>query len=399
MENIALYLHSGSLNHGCEAIVRSTAGILRDVMPQSKINLYSTDPLSDNIFLSDVVDSIHNQNTPRPNCTELKSFKRLKARFFSVFASEKADEMYFYNVYRDAPILDNDIFISVGGDVYCYGKNTSYSILNSCIRERGKLNVLWGCSVGERDLIPGNVKDIKGYDLVIPRESITFENLSKVVDKNKLLLHRDPAFSLNTQFLPLPEGFVEGNTVGINISPLISKYETRETAGMGVASVCDLIEYILEHTSSAVALIPHVMQPGNNDYEFMEKICEKYSHTGRVLIIDARSMNAEQLKGYIARCRFFVGARTHATIAAYSSLVPTLVIGYSVKSEGIARDLFGTEKGLVVPIQNMTDKSELTLAFKDLMKNEEKYRRRLCDVIPSFIGSAKSAGKELLSLV
>lgn len=40
------------------------------------------------------------------------------------------------------------------------------------------------------------------------------------------------------------------------------------------------------------------------------------------------------LKGYISRCRFLVAARTHASIAAYSTGVPALVAGYSVKARG-----------------------------------------------------------------
>ena len=63
----------------------------------------------------------------------------------------------------------------------------------------------------------------------------------------------------------------------------------------------------------------------------------------------------EELKGCISRCRFLVAARTHASIAAYSTGVPTLVAGYSVKARGIARDLFGTEDGHVLPVQAMDD--------------------------------------------
>ncbi len=392
-------MHSGSLNRGCEAIVRSTAAILRNVMPENKICLFTDDFDTDIKLLRDVFDTISGQLASNTYGKKLNFSEALKFRFYSVFSREKADELYFYRFFENTAILDSDFYISVGGDVYCYGKSERYSALNRRIRERGKPTVLWGCSVGESDLNPGKIKDLKGYDLIIPRESITLETLSNFVDVNKLHLHRDPAFSLNAQFLPLPDGFIEGNTVGINISPLISKYETDKTRGIGVASICDLIEYIIESTDSAIALIPHVMQPENDDYELMSTICEKYRDTGRVILIDARKMNAEQIKGYIARCRLFVGARTHATIAAYSSLVPTLVIGYSVKSQGIARDLFGTEDGLVVPIQNITDKSELTLAFKDLMKNEDKYREKLNEVIPSFIDSAISTGEELLPLI
>ena len=46
--------------------------------------------------------------------------------------------------------------------------------------------------------------------------------------------------------------------------------------------------------------------------------------------------NCMVIKGYISRCELFIGARTHATIAAYSTGVPTLVLGYSVKARGIA---------------------------------------------------------------
>lgn len=37
----------------------------------------------------------------------------------------------------------------------------------------------------------------------------------------------------------------------------------------------------------------------------------------------------------------FAGARTHSTIAALSSGVPTLSFAYSIKATGINRDLFG----------------------------------------------------------
>ena len=79
-------------------------------------------------------------------------------------------------------------------------------------------------------------------------------------------------------------------------------------------------------------------------------------------------MPAEKLKGYISKCSFFVGARTHSTIAAYSSNIPTLVIGYSVKSKGIAKDLFGTYKGYVLPVQKLASENSLVDAYMRIMK-------------------------------
>lgn len=61
----------------------------------------------------------------------------------------------------------------------------------------------------------------------------------------------------------------------------------------------------------------------------LKKLKDQFNDS-RISIID-KEYNCEQLKYIISRCRFFVGARTHATIAAYSSEIPTLVLGYSIK--------------------------------------------------------------------
>ena len=94
--------------------------------------------------------------------------------------------------------------------------------------------------------------------------------------------------------------------------------------------------------------------------------------------------NCEVLKGYISRCRFFIGARTHATIAAYSSFVPTLVLGYSVKSKGIAKDLFGSYENYVVPVQSLMNDLDMVHSFEWLMGNETNIKERLIETMPEY---------------
>ena len=106
--------------------------------------------------------------------------------------------------------------------------------------------------------------------------------------------------------------------------------------------------------------------------------------------------NCCELKGYIARCRFFVGARTHATIAAYSTCVPTLVVGYSVKSRGIAQDLFGTEEGYVLPVQGLGSVDDLKLSFQGMLEKETQEKSKLVEVIPTYKKLAASAANYLL---
>lgn len=96
--------------------------------------------------------------------------------------------------------------------------------------------------------------------------------------------------------------------------------------------------------------------------------------------------------------KFFVGARTHATIAAYSSKVPTMVLGYSVKSKGIAKDIFGEEK-LVLGITEISDSQKLIAKFDEMMQEEEHLKMVLQNKIPYLQLMAKKSGQYLAEMV
>ena len=59
-----------------------------------------------------------------------------------------------------------------------------------------------------------------------------------------------------------------------------------------------------------------------------------------------------------------------------------MVIGYSVKSRGIAKDL-GLED-FVLPIEELNDDYRMVSMFKNLMKNEQEVKQILVDIIPSY---------------
>jgi polysaccharide pyruvyl transferase WcaK-like protein len=88
------------------------------------------------------------------------------------------------------------------------------------------------------------------------------------------------------------------------------------------------------------------------------------------------------LKGKIGLCDFFIGARTHSTIAAYSQCIPTLVMGYSVKSVGIAQDLFGSWEKYVIPVNTLEDADALVAAFRWLVDNQDSMRAALEQKVP-----------------
>ncbi|MFN2366014.1 MAG: polysaccharide pyruvyl transferase family protein, partial [Desulfurivibrionaceae bacterium] len=126
----------------------------------------------------------------------------------------------------------------------------------------------------------------------------------------------------------------------------------------------------------SVLLVPHVTpldgNPKNNDYEYMNNILNGLGDSGGKVKIMNHELNAVETKYVISRCRYFIGARTHATIAALSSKVPTISIAYSEKAKGINADIFGDEP-VVVGLKDLTA-DKLLNALDYLEKNESRLK-------------------------
>lgn len=286
--------------------------------------------------------------------------------------------------------------ISIGGDNYCYENMLDRLMLaNRMFHRQGAKTVLFGCSI-EPELLkrPEIAEDMKRYDAIVARESLTYEALQAAGIRDNVFLYPDPAFLLETKELSLPEGWEPGKMLGLNISPMIVDNES--CAGMTMENYKALIAHILETTDLKVALIPHVVWDSNDDRRPIRKLYQAFADTGRVLELGDAS--APELKGYISRCRLFIGARTHATIAAYSSCVPTLVVGYSIKAKGIAKDLFGTHEHYVLPVQTLQKREDLIEGFDWLMAHETEQRERLERMMPAYCRQAAEAAVLLREL-
>ena len=376
-----LYYNGSAANHGCEAIVRATRKLLGDRLTLA--SFYSE--LDRKYGLDTLVQIIDDR------AVELKkgSLKWLTYAIHHKLTGSEELHTRFSREFFFSQVRKGDICLSVGGDNYCYAHTELLSYYNRALHSRGAKTVLWGCSV-EPELIKNKAiaRDLAMYDLITARETISYEAL-KAVNPNTVLVS-DPAFVLDKTELPLPEGWIEGKMIGINASPLILESGDSKLI---LSAYRRLIEYILDMTNCSVVLVPHVVIPGNDDREVLQKFFDEFRHTGRVILLEDH--NCEELKGYIARCRFFVGARTHATIAAYSTCVPTLVVGYSVKSRGIARDIFGSEEGYVVSVQGLRNEMEIADAFWHLWVREEEIRSYLQQMMPAYISRTAEAGAYL----
>lgn len=378
--NLFLYAHTGSKNHGCEAIVRSTSEILN--FPN--MTLLSFQPSEDRKYKVDDVIKVEDGSTKDINglgyvvCEKLSNLLGYK-------------EIVFNYLFRHYCRSRNDLYMSIGGDNYCYDSYEWLSYLNKKAKKNKCKTVLWGCSIEPKLMNKKLKKDLQRYNLITARESITYNALIKLGLGESTRLYPDPAFVLDKVELELPDKFVENNTIGINVSPLIMKYENKK--GITLKNYEELIQHIINTTDMQIALIPHVVWKDNDDRLPLRKLYSKFKDTNRVVMIEDH--NCMELKGFISRCRMFIGARTHATIAAYSTYVPTLVIGYSVKAKGIAKDIFGTYKNYVLPVQMLENKKDLINAFEWLKINEKGIKDHLYSVMPQYCERAYGAAKEI----
>lgn len=378
MRNI-LYFHTGSANHGCEALVRSTAKLLG-----GEVHLFSSAIHEDKQYGVDHVTEVHEDITE--DLRRKPFLYYLSAIPIKLWNSTKLNTKLSHQTFLRF-VKKGDLCFSIGGDNYCYGAVGILSDLNTLIHKRGGKTILWGCSIDPEVITPEIAENLMQYDLITVRESITQMALKAAGVENNVKSVADPAFLLDVRETPLPEGFIPDHTIGLNLSPLILKYtDKKETA---LESFYKLVEEILETTQDQIALIPHVTKKGNDDLEVLEPLFRRFKDTKRVLLIP--DMDCMALKYIISQCRLFIGARTHATIAAYSTLVPTMVIGYSVKSRGIAVDLFGTEENYVIPIQTVHHPNDLIAGFHWLDQNEQKIREHLHCVIPPYKEKAQNA--------
>lgn len=383
---VLLFFHGGSRNRGCEAIVRSAIPLLKTNSNVEKIALASGDPSSDKHL--EGLDRIHfdqNSKIEKYSFTGIRNAIHYKLMKDESFAFRKIHQSLI-NL-----IPQYDVFLSIGGDNYCYGEQPGIYEINRQIKKAGKKLVLWGASIGKEDLSKAKLQDLKNFDLILARESLSKDILEKA-GLQTVKLVADGAFLLEKTELPLPDGWKDGKTVGFNFSPLVFQKNPESKI-----AALQLVQHILDTTCYTVCLVPHVMLPGNNDFEILKEFAEHFKDSNRVILL-RDNLDASQYKGYISRMRFFIGARTHATIAAYSSLVPTMVLGYSVKSKGISQDIFGKEK-LVLDLSEISDAEKLIANFEEMKSEEISLRTILQRRIPEIKMMAIKANTELSKIL
>lgn len=376
-------------NRGCEAIVRSTVAALREAYGDVRVLVPSIDIPRDSRQWPEAPDhGVEFVPAYQPRHTRYW----VHAQRLPIPALKRAGWPFPFPGWVKKQIASVDVVLSVGGDNYSldYRLPSLLMGMDGLAMDMGKPVILWGASVGpferEPHFVPAIRRHLARMDRILVREGVSFAYLTETLGLNNVSQMVDPAFILEPESIA-DEGFwpeaSEQGVVGLNVSPLIERYKK---PGQSLLAEVEAFIRATVDRGFSVLLIPHVMpldgSRKNNDADYMDALLERCADIGSHLSMTPRTLNAAQIKSIISKLRFFVGARTHATIAALSMGVPTVSIAYSVKARGINRDLFG-EESMVLPTPDLTGVT-LESALDSLVERESAMKATLQSAMPDY---------------
>lgn len=370
----------GTYNYGCEAIIRGTAIILRNMIPDVKIDYVSPNRLADDAkrLQGSGVQVIGYDIT-----TKMKFFTNRVLRKLNLPNSVNRFSAFYLKKY--------DAVLSIGGDIYTIWSNGGYA---RHLVELGDLcerihvpYILWGCSVGPFEKNPEIKlvfqKHLKRISLIVAREQVTIDYLKTIgVDKN-VIFSFDPAFSV--QF-PTGKDNEKKMTLGVNLSPLSLKYLNFDESEC-VKMYADLLCGFIEQFGHKIILLPHVVDCVNsdNDLYYLRKIYKAIpSNIREHVTLVNNDPGFVGIKKYINQCDVVIAARMHCAINAVATGVPAIFLSYSEKSKGMSKLVYGSTDyciplsqfniGNIEELEHLMSNVKLDSNIMDRIKDKENVK-------------------------
>lgn len=167
--------------------------------------------------------------------------------------------------------------------------------------------------------------------------------------------------------------------IGLNVSGLLfhGGYTKNNQFGL-IVEYQKLMTLIIDYFESLgnikIHLISHVIEEKSGNVEddvwAANEIKKKYKN----LIVAKPFKTPIEAKSYISRLDFFMGARMHSTIAAFSTGVPVVPMAYSRKFSGLFKDTLGYNH--VVDLKKMNN-NECLASIKEHYQNRMIIREKI----------------------
>lgn len=209
--------------------------------------------------------------------------------------------------------------------------------------------------------------------------------VKNIPEQQKIAEYIDVAFFMPYEKIEQESGYTH---VGLNISSLLWNGGYTQNNQFGLKCdykklVKEIIDYFLSLKNIKLHLIPHVVEGERgieNDYEISYEIWRKYNNAN--LILAPFALGPIEIKSYIAGMDFFMGARMHATIGAFSSGIPVVPMAYSRKFNGLFIDTL--QYDTMVDMKTMDNNliiSEITKKFANRSNLKEIIKEKMNGIV------------------
>jgi colanic acid/amylovoran biosynthesis protein len=374
------------LNRGCEAIVRGTAVILRAAFGSGVRIVHAC--TSTAVPPSQVERQNREETDPAIQHVSIPQDPSRGSRAWLAWQLSRRLPLRVPGPYRalDGPLAEARVMLEVGGDNYSldYGFPWPLMELDRHASRRGVPVVLWGASVGPFDARPdvaGEMhRHLAGLAAITAREDRSVSYLERAGAASRARRVSDPAFLMEPEE-PGAVGVDPDGAVGLNLSPLMARWATGGDLGAWTERCTQIVSAVAGATGRRVLLVPHVTAPHDDDLGLLREVKSRAAGSGIEVECLNGSLRAAQIKAVIARLACFAGARTHSTIAAMSTGVPTVSFGYSVKAAGINEDVYGHADLCLAPEELSPETAAARIS--SALAGAEALRSRLADRLPA----------------
>lgn len=198
--------------------------------------------------------------------------------------------------------------------------------------------------------------------LLTVREQLSKKYLKSIGVKQDIIVTSDCAFGMSphvskkidewhTKFKKWKEK--ENIIVCVSLSKRLSRFifpevkDRKQKYGLYVETFANILDYLLNRYNCMVVFVPHVLGPPPVDDRYTHRdIVNHIKQVEKVVLIE-ETFKADEMKAIISKADFLISARMHALIAAYSTGVPGVAIGYSHKYKGIVGEMLNLDSVFV----------------------------------------------------
>lgn len=345
-KNISIILANAPINNGnrgCVALSVSSMYIIDEILTKAGVKYKLYLPDSQHGDCKNHTISINGKEIEYRNVQYNKglSFKDdVKIGIKNIILNKKLNK-----VFKEA-----DFILDIGqgdsfADIYGVERFILIDRIHTIARKYNKPYCLLPQTIGpfENEIIKERaIKSIEKANLCMARDKQSLAYITKNVPQQKNVCECiDVAFFLPYETIKQDANYVH---VGINISALLwnGGYTRNNQFGLKCdyqVLVRQLINYFLKLDNVKVHLVPHVVGSERgieNDYEVSYDLWREYKNPN--LILAPFALGPIEIKSYMAGLDFFMGARMHATIGAFSAGVPVVPMAYSRKFNGLFLD-------------------------------------------------------------